>query len=74
MQSGLALRNPRSVVVSRLAVAAVLAALVFGALGGYVIRAVTASYTPAAQPPALCAIGTHVVVWYSAHAWECVAD
>ena len=53
-------------------IVALLVAFCLGSAGGYFVRTATASSEQA--PAAACPLGTHPVVWYSAHAWACVAD
>jgi hypothetical protein len=51
---------------------ALLAAFCLGSAGGYFARTATASSQEA--PAAVCPVGTHPEVWYSAREWACVAD
>lgn len=56
---------------------ALVAVFVLGALSGYLIRPSNAAApAPAAaqQAATSCPAGTHVVVWYTARTWACVAD
>jgi hypothetical protein len=55
---------------------ALVAVFVLGALSGYLIRPSSAAApAPTVQHAATaCPAGTHVVVWYTAHTWSCVAD
>jgi hypothetical protein len=74
LQTAIALRNPRTSVVGVLLTVAICAALILGALGGYLIRAATETYSPPPPARAVCSTGSHVEVWYTAHTWGCVAD
>jgi hypothetical protein len=57
-----------------------LAMFVLGGASGYVVRAFSvpiAASTPRVavdRPIAPCPSGSHVVVWYTGHAWGCVSD
>lgn len=58
---------------------ALVAVFLLGGAGGYVVKGL--STPPAAyqssttgRPNAICPLGTHVVVWYTARTWACLSD
>ncbi|HEY0830823.1 MAG TPA: hypothetical protein VGE99_06740 [Candidatus Dormibacteraeota bacterium] len=55
-----------------LVIIALLVAFCLGSASGYFVRTATASSEQ--TQAAVCPVGTHPEVWYSAGAWACVAD
>jgi len=57
--------------------AALLAALLIGGVGGYTAKLLTTTSTTPAGPKQVvnaCAAGAHPIVWYTAGTWACVND
>jgi hypothetical protein len=72
-------RTPELLRAAFVLAGALLVSFVLGAAAGYSVRAlapVGVAVNPAAAvPPAsACPAGSHAAVYYSAHAWSCVAD
>jgi hypothetical protein len=50
-----------------------------GGAAGYIVKDLSTPTAPAeasiaGRPTAICPVGTHVVVWYTARTWACVSD
>lgn len=53
--------------------AALLAVFALGGASGYLVHAPSASAPTVQRAASACPAGMHAEVWYTAHAWACVA-
>jgi hypothetical protein len=53
---------------------ALLAVFFLGGAGGFLVRGIGAPAAASIQPAAMCPVGMHVAVWYTARTWACVSD
>ena len=77
MTANIAIPKPPYSIGALPVLVALVAVFLLGGLSGYLVRPATAA--PAAalaqqRPAAACPASTHVVVWYTARTWACVAD
>jgi hypothetical protein len=72
MGMSIAIRKPQLSIRGFVFLVALLATFLLGGAGGYLVKAVTA--VPVASVTRACPVGSHPVVWYTAHSWSCAAD
>jgi hypothetical protein len=65
--------HPRVSIGALPLVVALMAAFVFGGIGGYAARTLNSAPAAGAAVSA-CPAGSHAVVWYTARSWACVSD
>ena len=74
MNSSIAIPKPPYSIRALPVLVALVAVFVFGAVSGYLVRPAGTSAPSAPRAVSACPAGMHAEVWYTAHAWSCVAD